>query len=216
MAVSGYITIMDKATPPLRNLDAAGWRRIKPRIATAVTSLIKDHLFQRDQQGNKNGWPSQHFYSGAAKATSWTILADGVQVSINKQGFRQRLQGGVIKPVTKKLLAIPARAEAYGKRPFEFANLKVKFGKRSDGSIGPVALVAREGGAQRAKFSKDRMMGDGHAITGIEEGMVLFWLVKQVTQQGDPSILPTQTQMETVALAAAEAGALRLLSGAQN
>ena len=216
MAQSFSVEIIDKASPGLRNLNDAGWRRVKPRIATAVTGLIKGHLFTRDAQPNKNGWPSQHFYSGAAKGTSWTILADGISVSINKQGFRQRYQGGVIKPVNVKLLTIPARAETYGHRAGEFDNLKIQFGRRKDGTIGPVALVAKEGGARRAKFGPGREMGDGHAIAGLEEGIVMFWLVPEVTQQGDPSILPTQQQIETVALAAAEAGAMRLLKGEQN
>jgi hypothetical protein len=190
MATSFQVTIVDQATPRMQRYLAQA-RRINPRIGAAVKRLVSDHLFKRDATPNKNGWPSQHFYSNAAKATTWTANADGAIISINKQGFRQRLQGGVIKPVSSKYLTIPARAEAYGKRALEFGNLKFQWGKHRDGTIGPVALVADTGGATKKIFQGRQGVRKEVQVPGAEEGVVLYWLVKEARQEGDDSILPT-------------------------
>jgi len=190
--MAGAVHVVNTATPRLRELSAGlAPARVHARIAPAVVRLFADHLGAKEAGGYKQGWPSQHFYAGCVRSLTGLSDAAAAYVSINKQGFLQRLYGGVIKPVTKKLLAIPARAEAYGKRAEEFGNLKVQFGRRGDGSIGPVALVAKEGGATVKVFRGREASGAERPVRGAEEGMVMFWLVKEVHQAPDPSIVPT-------------------------
>lgn len=194
--MAGSVTIINAATPKLIALrEGLSPARINPRIATAVARVIFDHLAAKESSGNKNGWPSQHFYARAAKSITASSDAVAAYVSINIQGFRQRLEGGTIKPVEKKMLAIPARAEASGRRPEEFGNLKVIFGKRSDGSVGPVALVAGAGGATKRVFHNREANGGERPVAGADEGVVMYWLVLEAHQNADPSVMPSRAQI---------------------
>jgi hypothetical protein len=193
------VTIRDDATARLRRLDRMH-ADIRPAIGAGVANFIKDWLFKLDSKPNKSGFPSQHFYSGAAKATTWRANAAAITVSVNKQGFRQRYQGGTIRPVNAKLLTIPARAEAAGHRAREFGNLKVQFGRRRNGSVGPVALVAGDGGATRKKFRGRDDTSEERPVKGADEGVVMYWLVPEVTQAGDESILPTTEMLQGEAI----------------
>lgn len=196
MAASITINITDPATPRLHTLSQLG-QHIFPRIGAAVSRLAKDHLFERDQKPNKNGWPSQHFYSAAAKATTFRTDNESVTISINKQGFRLRYEGGTVKPVNVKYLTIPACAEAYGKRALEFGNLVMIFGKTRDGQgIRPVALAAGEGGATRKKFSGRDDSATERKIKGADAGKIMYWLVLSSTQKGDKTILPTEEEIQ--------------------
>jgi hypothetical protein len=195
MPLSKYIDIRG-SIPQVRDYRAM----IDPRIGAAVRDLIANHLFEKDAEGNKNGWPSQHFYAACAKSCSWHLVADGVVVNIAHLGFLQRLLGGTIKALNAKYLTIPARSEAYWKRAGEFGNLEIRFGKRADGSIGPNALVAGTGGATRRIFQGREGTGKEHAVRGAREGVVMFWLVKEVTQAPDPSIMPTDQEILDAAI----------------
>jgi len=204
VAVALTIDITDHASAMLGRLrQRMAPERMNKVIGASVARLVKDRLFARDAQPNKSGWASQHFYSGAAKATTWTADASGAIISINKQGFRQRVEGGVIKPVNVKYLTIPACAAAYGKRAREFGNLKMQWGKRKDGTIGPVALVALEGGATQKKFRGRNDTVHERAIAqgkGSKKGDVLYWLVREVHQAADDTILPTDAEIINAAI----------------
>ena len=203
MAVS--ITVVDRASPRLEAMLQA-LPRLMPRAGAAVHRLVQDHLFSRDSKPNKNGWPSQHFYSSAAKSATWKADATSATISINKQGFRLRVEGGTIKPVNVTYLTIPARSEAYGKRAREFGNLKMQFGRRSDGTIGPVALVSGAGGATRKVFARRQASGSERPVAGAEEGVVMFWLVREVHQEADPTVIPTHEQINETAMKAIHDG----------
>jgi len=148
-------------------IDPDGTRHVAGR---AGVNIIKGHLRGLDRQrSNKLGGKRSHFYSAAAAATSYHVVSGGAVVSIAHQGFAQRYYGGTIRPVNAKALAIPARPESYGRLPSDFSDLFVmrwKGGSRA-------ALVRTEGGALR----------------------IYFWLVKSVTQRGDPTVLPSEEEI---------------------
>jgi hypothetical protein len=195
------IIIKDDASPLIRNLRDYS-ARINPRIGQAVAQLVRDHLFAKGK--NKRGYPSTGFYASAAKSTSWHLTGNGVVVSIAKQGIRQRLEGGTIHAKPESYLTIPARSEAYGKRAREFGNLKIQFGKRKDGSIGPVALVADKGGATKKIFQGREGAGKETQYRTLPEGMVVYWLVKEAKQAADPSVIPTRERILQTALQTAQ------------
>jgi hypothetical protein len=103
--------------------------------------------------------------------------ADGVSISIEHEGLAQRYFGGTIEARAGSFLTIPAQAAAYGHRAREFSNLRL--------IMFPSGLAAL--------VDKDEP-GD--------EGSVYYWLVRSVTQQADPTVLPTSEEMLDPALEA--------------
>ncbi|NQT94194.1 MAG: hypothetical protein HQ559_15640 [Lentisphaerae bacterium] len=142
---------------------------VKQVAGRAGANTTKGHLRKLDRgRPNKMGGRRSHFFSAAADSTFFAAVSDGVEIHIAHTGMAQRYYGGTITPVNARALAIPARPEAYGRLPRdpELPELFVRTWK--GGSV--AALAAKENGALR----------------------VYFWLVKSVTQEGDPSVLPSE------------------------
>src|SRR5712692_4436695 len=195
------IDIQDRATPAvegaLSELQLAG---VKPVIGRAVVQLVQHHFLRlNSSRANPLGGPRSNFYAQAARNTRYDVLTDGVLVSVSQIGIRQRLEGGEILPRNAKYLALPAIAEAYGKRAREFPNLTILW-RRIAGATRPVALVE----AAATPFTRPpanwraggqvRQDGTRGIKTNSVGGKVLFWLVKSVTQRADPSVLPTDQE----------------------
>ncbi len=179
----------DTASPAL----AAATRGLAPAslgpvIGRAGRNAVREHLFSRDSQGNALGGRRTHFFGQAARATNFTMQGDTVVVSIDHIGIAQRFFGGVIRPKTAKYLTIPVHPAAYGKRAREFSDLEMIFGPGGQ----PVGL------ARKAKGKRTF-------------GEVYYLLVRQATQQPDPSVLPTDPQLEAAVLPEVESHLQRLV-----
>ena len=158
--------------------------------ARGAANFVQDYLFELDaERPNKMGGLRTHFFANAARSVSTPQPAGaGAAFSINQVGFAQRLLGGVIRPglgisratgELTKLLAIPARAESYGKTPGEFDDLQfvpTKFG----GMLVQALSTQIVRGSRKGDFST-RAIG----------GLVMYWLVKEVRQDADPTVLPS-------------------------
>lgn len=164
-----------------------------PVVGRAGRNCMVDHFLRLDQtRANKQGFPRQHFWAGAAKSVYYQVLPDGVILGISKVGARLLLEGGTVTPgkgtsrttgKPTRLLTIPACAEAYGKRAGEFHNLK--FGVVD----GIPALIEREASrvavVGRGKKRKVQFLGE-------VGGKVFFWLARKVTIKADPTVIPTK------------------------
>lgn len=193
------IDIRDLATPILRNLPAAiNSQRMAAVIGQAVANTVRGHLFRLDgERPNKLGGDRTHFYSGAAKATSYTAEPGQATVNINAVGFRQRLEGGVIRPVKGKFLTIPATAEAHGRRASEFNNLRFAVLGGHPALIEAQATTLKIGGKRK---DGSRNISGASTSTGLK---VFFWLARSVNQQPDPTVLPPDSEMVDAAVTAA-------------
>src|SRR5260370_38005174 len=152
------IEVRDGATPAvegaLGELQLAG---VKPAIGRAVLRLVQQHFLRLNaSRANPLGGPRSNFYAQAARSTRYDVLTDGVLVSVSQVGIRQRLAGGQIIPRNVKYLALPAIAEAYGKRAREFPNLEIMW-RRIGGQPTPVALME----APATQFKRGRLRQDG-------------------------------------------------------
>jgi hypothetical protein len=152
-------------------------------------------LFSLNSSGaNALGGKRTNFYSAAAKSVEAPTVAGGrAQVLITKIGLAQRWLGGTIKAgagissktgLATRYLAIPARSEAYGRAPSEFNDLSFIPTRR-----GGALVQALQTGVKFAKKGVKRGSEAG--------GLVMFWLVSQVTQRPDPSVIPSQEEFET-------------------
>lgn len=214
MAFTTEIEVDDQATPMLLALQyGVSEAQLKPKIGAAVKLLVQKNFLKLPE--NKMGFPSTGFWADAARSTNYQAVAEGALVSVNKQGVRQRLLGGEITPVKGKYLTIPAIAEAYGKRAGEFSNLRIQFGRGRQ----PVALVERSqepGGPSRTGTSqKGRNKGSRKVSAPPQPGRVYYWLVKSVSQRGNPDVMPTGEEIEATAIEAVAAAANRAVARTQ-
>lgn len=210
------INVQDTATPALRRLEAGIQpARLAPIIGRSARNATREHLFARDAQGNKLGGRRTHYYGQAARATNFTVEGDMVVVSIPQIGIRQRYYGGTIKPKTAKYLTIPVHPAAHGKRAREFGDLQfaIKPG------IGP--CLVRPGGmkATRTKVQqRGRFRGEDSTSsvlsTSYGADVVMYRLVRSVTQQADPSVLPTSEALAAAIRPDLEAHIARLTARA--
>ncbi len=205
MPLTLNIAVQDRATPVIHQLDAKlVGDAAKHSAGQSVMRQILDHLTALDEERpNALGGRRTHFYGKAGKSTSYETTDTGAMVSISSVGIAQRYFGGEIKPGPgKKYLTIPARAEAHGRRAGEFNNLQILFGRN-----GPYALAERDSMELRRRRMTKRK-GGVKAVRrwfahGAEPGGgIFFWLVKSVTQQPDPTVLPEVSAMEETAMSA--------------
>lgn len=198
------VVILNTAGPAITKLvDRVSAARLREVVGPRVTRLVQDHLIARDAaQPNRLGGARTHFYSGAAQATTWREAGDDVVIAIDQLGIRQRYLGGLIRPVKTKRLAIPARAESYGKAPGEFRDLTVAF-------LGGGRLALVRASQSLIRFVKSRKTGQIKVKKiGAAGGEILFWLVPEVTQAADPAVLPARADLVTETVAAISEAAM--------
>jgi hypothetical protein len=152
-------------------------------MGTGMRDVIREHFLdvandtQHHQSAESLGAERTGFYQEAYENTQAArVEGDNVVVSIDQEGLAQRYFGGDISG--RPLLTIPARSEAYGHRAREFDLKLVKF------PSGIYALIDPN--------------EEQH------EGSVYYWLVREVHQVGDTSILPTADQTIGAAIAAGQ------------
>jgi hypothetical protein len=153
--------------------------RLAPVMGRAARNVYVDHLRRKNADSpNQLGGKRTNYYLGAARATNFRAVDDGVLISIPHVGIAQRYFGGVIRAKPRKFLAFPVHPDAHGKRPREFPGLSLIFGR--DGE--PIGLMRA-----RLRPRKRGMVGPP-----VPEpfGEILFRLTKEVNQAPDPSVLP--------------------------
>ena len=195
MSITVQISTQDGATPAIEAIRGELSRDdVRKAMGFSVAEALKAHFFKLDdERANKMGGKRTNFYGQAARGVQQPQMeSDGFSVSINQVGIAQRYFGGTIVPTEgKKYLTIPANAEAYGRRAGEFADLKVMFGKGRR----PVGLY--QGANQKT-------------------AVVMFWLVKSVTQAADSSVIPDGDTLLGPAIAAGSAYLERLWARQQD
>ncbi len=173
----------------------AGWHRrwvecITPGLlakaaAGALQILVMRHLQkvarERHDTANRLGATPTGFWSGSAQAVRLHTHANDAEVSVTHPGIARALRDVIIRPRRAKALTIPLRAEAYGRRSREFANLS----------------------------GADLFRPKGTRVLATEEAgrlTPMYALCASVTQKRDPTLLPDQKTIDdTLARAALNA-----------
>jgi hypothetical protein len=182
-------------------------------VGRAIRNRVVEHL--QGLPTNKAGFPSTGFYASAAESVTQPVIDGvGVYISITQLGMRQRYLGGDIVPPWKngspsKYLAIPAQGFGYGIRARSFTGLVFLWGRDKEGMVRPIALMASDdvrnpGSGKRTKSGAPKKLR-------VDEGSIIYWLVKSVHQEPDPAVLPTQQELND----AATEGLLDFLFAAQ-
>jgi len=207
MPVSISISIEDRATPELQALMA----RMEPAVVAEISgeegvNRLQDHLRARDvTRANKMGGARTHFYAAAAASAHYRPTGDGVDLVISQLGLALRLMGsaglpgGAVQPSGRtstmtgkpiRHLALPARSEAYGKRPSDFGrDALVPLYRRRGGTVRAIALALKTG---EHVATRGRHKGQPVADS---DGVPLYWLVARSVHAADPSVLPSPNDL---------------------
>lgn len=188
MALELKASVRDDASPTILRISvSAAGRRAFAAIGASMAQYIRDHLVAKDQTPNRLGGRRTHFYAAAAEATHWDAYPTEAVVSISKDGIRQRYLGGDIRPVNRKFLTVPIHPEAHGRAASEF---------------GPELRMIALGGGRDGNTGGLLVMGDG------PDAVALYVLKTLVRQAPDPTVLPTDADLQKEAVSAAEELAL--------
>lgn len=188
--------------------DAMKSRELLQIVGRSMQQTVKNHLeeISRDTLHHRSadslGAARTGFYERASQAVQAPQAEDdGVSVSILHQGLAQRYFGGTIRAKEGHLLTIPARTEAYGKRAREFANLRlIMFPSGAGALVEREATVWKGGKSPRGARKIAGSIAEKTKGTEIGGG-VFYWLVQQVHQDPDPTVLPTSEAILDPALA---------------
>lgn len=141
---------------------------------------LRRHFRGLVNRRNKLGASSTGFWGAAAQAVSHRVDGNVVTVSTNHRGVGLHYRGGVVKPVRRKYLSVPAHPNAHGKSPLEFRDLRLA-----------TFLSGRSGRPVLA------------LIRPVEKDFdVYYWLVKSTKHRPDPSVLPQPDAMRSAAIRA--------------
>jgi hypothetical protein len=192
--VSTPLTFSENVRPLMRDIprsvsSKAAGQAVGIGIRRVVRTWLRDLDQNKPSQHSQDlpGSQSTHYYAKAAESvTVPTVEGNRVYVSITQVGFRQRFLGGPIQPINGKYLTIPGSALSYGTRASEFTDLKFALVKDDQGFLRP-ALVSDEGNQFTGTAGDRGKQGSKKTLT---VGDVVFWLVRSVMQQPDPSIVP--------------------------
>jgi hypothetical protein len=190
------IDYRDEATEILQRLGAAVTvpLALHTDLGRRMANDLRAHFMQRNIEGPRNQFnaPSSNFWADILAAVhDAQATIEGASVTISHAAIAQKVYGGTIAG-DGKMLTIPARLEAYGKKATGFDNLTAIFFKSGAG-----ALIATDISITQADNSDGkRERGKKYAGTLKESGMVFYWLVKSVDQEPDPNALPTKEKLE--------------------
>lgn len=179
---------------------AAHPAQLLPVAGRAVANLWRAHLVTLNTARHRDG--GANFYFQASRAVTYAVVGGVLFVSNNQQGMAQRFYGGPIVAGAggsgAKWLTLPARQEAYGHRAREFNDLV--FVKLRNDLAMLVQRDRQQGDTARRSITR-RTAATGRTVSG-QGGLVFYWLVKEVNQEADPTVLPTEDQIRTAATTA--------------
>jgi hypothetical protein len=170
-------------------------------IAVRAENTVRDYLISlagsRHATADRLGAsPSGHLERAAESVTSESD-ANAATVNVTSPGMSRAFGDVTIKPGAGfKYLPIAANAEAYGKRPRSFNDLRLAFFKG-----GLLALVK----ADQSRLSDRKASGFGveskaaKADKTKERPPVYYWLKKSVFQKQDRTLLPSDKLLQSAA-----------------
>ncbi len=204
VSTAGLEALGDRAR---KALGAEGQNEMADAGGRAVKRLLVDYFKTLNDERHRDG--GEGFYADAARSVQNPETTGGTAViAINKIGLAQRLLGGTIKAVKGKYLAIPnpSNPDAIGHVPADFPNLQFFRTPRGGGLKLQLEVASVVGHVRTGKNA-----GKSRNEASIIGDVVMFWLVPEVEQKADPTVLPDQDVMQQEAFAEMDAYLTRKL-----
>jgi hypothetical protein len=191
VSTSISFSVLDNASEAIRvKVAQCQPTRIARAIAEPLAEHWRMHLGQLPR--NQHGYPSTGFWRAAEKATRGRAVGDGVLLTCDKLGVRQRLYGGTING--NKYLTIPLCAEAYGHLAGEFDNLVLVV--IADGRKF-LAQWLGDGKKPNIIIMRGKVSGKARATARVAKHLDLkfmYVLKESVYQPGNPNVIPEDLQ----------------------
>jgi len=185
------IRVIDTATPALNRLVAGlSPESVANECGPRVQRLVQRHY--RSLGSNSKGYPTTHFWPGAARATSWYRTAGGFLIQTDKIGVAQRYSGGDIFPVKAGALTIPADPAAYGHTARDFSDLVRSV--QLNPATGRLQACLVQAKSSEIKIGNKREDGS-RKVTHTASNLgtrVFYWLCKHIHQKPNHNIIPTE------------------------
>lgn len=160
-------------------------RRFNAKVAAHALPLFEQN-FLRLAGTNRNAFGVRGgFWNRMLSGTKAMATTEAAIIRMPRE-VRLRHRGGTVRPKVAKYLAIPQAAEAYGKSPRQFDDLRII-------RVGNALLAVRH-----AAFP-----GRRDAVRTV--GTVLYVLVRSATIQPRADVLPADSAVDAAALAGARA-----------
>lgn len=184
------LEVSDRLSPALRyaadRLDGPARVNGSMAMGEAVRDLCAEHLSDlaqtRHDTANRLGAAPSGFLAQAADAAAAGVVTadgDGVNLSMRHPAIARAFRSITIEPKEAESLAIPIDAMAYNRRPAQM---------RLEGYN-----IFRLGG-------KGQDVGKNILATRVGDSLILLYvLVRSVTQQQDRSLMPSDDRMATAA-----------------
>lgn len=173
-------------------------RQVTLFAAQGVAKALQNHLREYDAaHPNKKGWPRQNFVKGLSddiQLDEQEVTAEGARITASPEFFHL-LEGGEVRPIRTKNLAIPARGEAYAAgSPGEGRTPPLTLLLSNKGGVVHAIALALVDGAPKKAFAK----------LGLN-AQIWYWLTAgPVQHEGNPDILPDDETLHDAALAGAD------------
>ena len=208
MSLAYSVSIKDGASKATLDLiNRLNPTRINTFVGDRCVRLTQNHLLKMPH--NKMGATPANFYADAARNTNRRVSPEGVIIAINKIGIRQRLKGGRITAVNSKFLTIPIDPRAYCKTAADFGDALQLVVIKGKGAYLALKGEAVSNGLGKAKIGGKTKRGSAQtkSVQGPERAPFLFILKHSVTQQPDPTVLPSDAEYLAEAIKGVSAAA---------
>ena len=167
-------------------------------LGRGLAGHLRAHYRQMNTKPNKLGGQRTNFWSGVASGVQNPVATgNGVEVTISHPHILQKLYGGLIRPRNVKNLAIPVKAESYGRSPRTFTDL-AWLPSRMSGPGGATGYLV-QGMKRVATRGKNK---GKEVIVPKAGGSLLYVLRGAVYQEPTPGAIPPDADMVDAAVKA--------------
>ena len=160
--------------------------KLHKAAASGVLPLVQGS-FRRMAASNKNKFGVRGgFWNRMVSGTRTEATADSAKILMPRE-VGLRYHGGTITPKAAKYLTIPLRAEAYGKSPRQFKDIKFA---RIGGKLFAFTTDLTEASTRRPTGAR-KLRGASSNAVGRRRITLLYLLASKATIAGDKNVLPT-------------------------
>ncbi len=168
---------------------------ITAALAKELDVAFREHFRKLDGRGNKQGFPSRHFWTrDVMRFQTYTSDDRQAKLEIASPAFIHKITGGIIRPKKGTGLAIPVHPLAYKLGGPKASGLKLQFGFSPRGRVAGYLFLAGQ------KRYKGKML----------RAELMYVIVRYVNQAAMPDALPPQAELESRLLGRLEAWAQTL------
>jgi hypothetical protein len=173
-------------------------RRFHGHVAGRALPLFEQRLVRMAGSEHNRFGVRGGFWNRMLSGTKAVATEEAAIIRMPRE-VRLRHLGGTVRPKKAKFLAIPQTAEAYGKSPRQFTDLKPVRVR------GRLWLVRRL--SETVRFRRDRKSGEMRTVSGGLRmgGTKMFLLVRSATIKPNPEVLPSRVEIEAAAVEGAKA-----------